>query len=543
MASRSRYRHHLLAAAAAAALVVAAAVPAAAAKPAPLAWGPGAPLFVDPASTTVQAAAGLSGDAKDDANLLAQFPTATWLTKGTPQQVQAAARAVVTAAQSQGAVPVLVAYFLPNRDCGQYSAGGAQNTAQYKAWIDGLAKGIGDAPAAVILEPDGLGLIPNYVSPLDGSSNCTIPGVDPANRFVELNYAVDALGAKRGTAVYLDATHTGWQNVGESAQRLLKAGVQRAAGFFLNVSNYQRTENQVAYGRWVSSCIALAARDSAADPAAYSGFNGCGNQYWNGGPDTSWTGAAMDNSQVWRTAPYSGNPADLAWNTVGIDSRYASQLGTTQPTTHFVVDTSRNGQGPWTGGSQYSDRQDWCNPPGRGLGVAPTTSTGYALADAFLWVKVPGESDGQCTRGTGGTTDPEWGGIVDPAAGAWFVQQADQLITLAAPAVTQPCRVAYTVHGSWPGGFTTQVWLTDTGTRALNGWNVKWAFTRGESITQMWSAAPTQSGATLQAANLGYNQVVKPGQTITFGFNGAIARGSSPAVPASFAVNGFTCTA
>jgi endoglucanase len=47
-------------------------------------------------------------------------------------------------------------------------------------------------------------------------------------------------------------------------------------------------------------------------------------------------------------------------------------------------------------------------------------------------VKIPGESDGQCTRGTAGPTDPEWG-IADPAAGQWFPQQALQLAQLADP--------------------------------------------------------------------------------------------------------------
>ena len=40
----------------------------------------------------------------------------------------------------------------------------------------------------------------------------------------------------------------------------------------------------------------------------------------------------------------------------------------------------------WRGG----DPQDWCNPPGRGLGARPTTRTGNQLVDAFLWVKRPG---------------------------------------------------------------------------------------------------------------------------------------------------------
>ena len=43
---------------------------------------------------------------------------------------------------------------------------------------------------------------------------------------------------------------------------------------------------------------------------------------------------------------------------------------------HFVIDTSRNGQGPWTPTASYPDTQDWCNPPGRGLGLLPTADTG-----------------------------------------------------------------------------------------------------------------------------------------------------------------------
>ena len=49
-------------------------------------------------------------------------------------------------------------------------------------------------------------------------------------------------------------------------------------------------------------------------------------------------------------------------------------------------------------------------------------------------MKIPGESDGSCNRGiAGATTDPEWGGIVDPAAGEWFPQQALELARLASP--------------------------------------------------------------------------------------------------------------
>ena len=70
---------------------------------------------------------------------------------------------------------------------------------------------------------------------------------------------------------------------------------------------------------------------------------------------------------------------------------------------HFVIDVSRNGLGA------PSDGQ-WCNPGGRALGVNPTTVTSNALVDAYLWVKVPGESDGTCNGG--------------PRAGTWWAEYA-----------------------------------------------------------------------------------------------------------------------
>jgi endoglucanase len=51
-----------------------------------------------------------------------------------------------------------------------------------------------------------------------------------------------------------------------------------------------------------------------------------------------------------------------------------------------VVDTSRNGKGPL--GSE------WCDPSGRAVGTPSTTSTGDPQIAAFLWIKLPGESDG-----------------------------------------------------------------------------------------------------------------------------------------------------
>ena len=445
----------------------------------------GSDLYVNPFSTTLEAAQSLSGQARDDAQLLGSIPSAEWFTKGTPAEVEAAARAYVDGATAAGAMPVLVAYNLPFRDCAQYSAGGAADTAAYEAWIDGLAAGIGGRPATVILEPDGLGIIPWYTN-IDGGQEWCRPGeLDPAtaanDRFAQLNHAVDALGALPSTSVYLDGTHSAWLNVGDISDRLIKAGVQDADGFFLNASNYQYTSNLSAYGRWISSCIAYV---TAVTPG---GFGDCGNQYWNGGPATGWSGVAMSNYGEWS----SGNP-NPALDTAGVDSRYASILGGTAPTTHFVIDSSRNGLGPWQAPTGvYTDPEDWCNPPGRGLGARPTTDTGDALLDALLWIKVPGESDGQCYRGTSGPLDPERG-MQDPAAGQWFAVQARELIDLAKPPLAPlDCHVAWDASGA---GKSSSAKLRFDGASPGAPWTVSFVFSGDQRVSKATHAAVVQTG-------------------------------------------------
>ena len=386
-----------------------------------------------------------SGD-KADAILIKKMiktPQAVWFTRGAPKNVKQDVRHTVRRAAAKGTVPVLVAYNIPFRDCAQFSAGGATTVEEYLAWIDAFAAGIGDHEAVVILEPDGLGIIPWYKQfrglPLEATSYewCQPAEADEAtaadDRFAMLNYAVDALKARPNVSVYLDGTHSAWLAVGDAAHRLSQAGVGRADGFFLNVSNFQFTANLIQYGSWISNCIAYAGTVTP------GGFVDCPNQYWNGGPLPAkiaellgeWNGVALSSYGEW-----SDNTDVPELNTSGINLRYGNMLGSTQPTAHFVIDTSRNGVGPWQPPSGvYPDPQDWCNPPDRGLGHQSTANTGVSLLDAYLWIKTPGESDSQCTRGLGpaGTTiDPEWG-LIDPGANQWFPEMALDLVHNATP--------------------------------------------------------------------------------------------------------------
>jgi endoglucanase len=244
---------------------------------------------------------------------LAAVPQAFWFTSGSPKQVRGDVDRTVDAAARAQAVPILVAYNVPGRDCGGFSAGGARH---YRRWIDGFAKGVKDRQAIVIVEPDAV------------AAGC-----------VKLDHVHDAvmrLQKLPNAAVYIDAGHSRWQPAKRMAKRLKKVAIAKAEGFALNVSNFRANEEIVAFGTELSNRLNHA---------------------------------------------------------------------------HFVIDTSRNGQGP--------KGTRWCNPPGRGLGAPPTSETYHPLIDALLWIKIPGESDGECRNA--------------PKAGAWWPRYALGLAKRANP--------------------------------------------------------------------------------------------------------------
>ena len=393
-----------------------------------------------PADGSVQQIAQLlkSGDPKDAA-LIAEMeatPAAVWLTGGTPDQVAQQVRTTMFEASLERAEPVFVVYDIPGRDCSQYSAGGALDTAAYEAWVAAVAHAVGTAHAVMLVEPDSLGNMPSDC----GLTTSTYPFTD-AERFTELDYAVTALEDDPDTSVYLDGTNSHWQQVGNISSRLLQADVADTQGFFLNVSNYQTNAASEDYGNWVSDCIAM-----ISDPSdwAYNLPADCASQYYP---------ASVNDFSTWALTN--------AW--------YAKNMGGAVATTHYLIDTSRNGLGANTMASYAAAPYNqpasvistlvsgnWCDPTGAGLGLRPTANTGVPLLDAYLWVKTPGESDGQCDADGGvrawdytaytqpgwptdaaaqNLFDPLWG-IDDPAAGAWFPQQALQLVQNANPPLT-----------------------------------------------------------------------------------------------------------
>ncbi|GII56946.1 hypothetical protein Pth03_53350 [Planotetraspora thailandica] len=317
-------------------------------------------------------ASGRTGDATL-MRALAGIPQAVWLGETTAAQAARITNATLEAAARQGAVPVFVTDDIHLRAC---NPDGAADSSAYLAWIDAIARTVGDRKAVFVLEPNSLAELP-------GSDDCALgDDKDRRARIDALSSAVDRLGALPRTAVYLDGSLDGWPSIDVSASRLIEAGVGRADGFFLNAFGYQTTEQLIVYGTRLAKCVEVMAS----------------------GHDDKCADAEID-----------ALPDDAA----GLP--------------HFVIDTSRNGRGEWNPPSgRYKDPQNWCNPPGRGVGVRPTTRTASRLADAYLWIRPPGMSDDQCTRGTTGSKDPVYG-IVTPYGGAWWPELALQRAKDAVP--------------------------------------------------------------------------------------------------------------
>ena len=75
--------------------------------------------------------------------------------------------------------------------------------------------------------------------------------------------------------------------------------------------------------------------------------------------------------------------------------------------THFIVNTSRNGNGnlPY---SLWGRFDPGCNIPNAGLGIPPTVATHNRSIDGFLWLSNPGFSDGNCHGANYRTATVRW---------------------------------------------------------------------------------------------------------------------------------------
>jgi endoglucanase len=203
-------------------------------------------FYVDPANPASQQATKFTAENRaTDARQIRKIgdrAVAHWLTAGTDASKEV--DGLVTRAAAAGRLPVLVAYNIPGRDCGSYSAGGAASATAYRAWIRTVVAGLKGRSAVVIVEPDA---VPHVVDGCQGRED---------ERYALLRDAVATLKSSANAVVFLDAGHPAWvTDVAKLAASLRRAGVETADGVSLNVSNFIPTADNFAYGDRLSAAL------------------------------------------------------------------------------------------------------------------------------------------------------------------------------------------------------------------------------------------------------------------------------------------------
>ncbi|HEX3591042.1 MAG TPA: glycoside hydrolase family 6 protein [Pseudonocardiaceae bacterium] len=388
---------------------------------------------------------------------VASFPTAIWLdTMGAIAGGGTTGRTGLTGqlndALAKTTAPEtveIVVYDLPGRDCaalasnGEVPATAAGLTTYETQYIDPIASILSQAKYAnsnlrivAIIEPDSL---PNVVT------NQSMPNCAASTPFYKqgITYALNKLHAIPNVYNYLDIAHSAW------------------LGWPSNMTATPAVYNQVVQG----TTAGYASIDGfISDTANYTPTQ----EPFLTNPNLNVGGQQLDSALF-----YQFNPTfdELSYDT----AMYNTLVGSGFPASKkFLIDTSRNGWGgpnrPTALNSTPTNPQayvqanaidkrpfrgDWCNQAGAGIGSRPTDQPFGSASPilAFVWIKPPGESDGDfpsathshgdphCdpnstnTDGNGGTYSTGSIAGFDVPAGQFFPAEFQQLVANAFPAL------------------------------------------------------------------------------------------------------------
>lgn len=104
------------------------------------------------------------------------------------------------------------------------------------------------------------------------------------------------------------------------------------------------------------------------------------------------------------------------------------------------------------------------------------------------------------------------------------------------PTIGTGCSVSYTVQNDWGNGATINIMITNNGTEAIDGWELKFSFPGNQQITNLWCGKYTQNGPAVTVTNEAWNNTIPPNAAVNFGFN--ISYSGTNAKPVSFIING-----
>ena len=144
-------------------------------------------------------------------------------------------------AERENSVPLVTTMRHTGRECNsRYQAGGVREDDATKLWFDTFADAIGDSRVVIAYEPDSIGTI-----------ECLAPSRRD-DRIELLRYGIDRLSQLPNATIYIEATASDWKPVHDTASKLRRIGVHKVRGFMLNVTHYDWTAANIAYGRAVS---------------------------------------------------------------------------------------------------------------------------------------------------------------------------------------------------------------------------------------------------------------------------------------------------
>ncbi len=172
---------------------------------------------------------------------IAAQPIATWLGDRTPALAERVG-AITSEAAAANQIALFVIYNIPGRDCGLYSAGGAEQD-EYLGWVQTIADAVDPASTTwFILEPDALA----QLGDCDGQGD-RVGLLAGAARILD----------EAGGEVFLDVGNSRWRTPETMAERVALVGTEHLAGFETNTSNYVSTEEEAAWGERLQALTGL----------------------------------------------------------------------------------------------------------------------------------------------------------------------------------------------------------------------------------------------------------------------------------------------
>ncbi|QNE73622.1 cellulase family glycosylhydrolase [Streptomyces finlayi] len=176
--------------------------------------------------------------------------------------------------------------------------------------------------------------------------------------------------------------------------------------------------------------------------------------------------------------------------------------------------------------------------------AAATDNTGVTAYDV---VRVDGTQESRVTTTT--TTNAGLSGLASAtghtfavyardAAGNRSPRSASVRVTTQAGPATGKCAVTYRLS-DWGHVFNADVTIRNTGTEAIKGWRLDFAFPGSQTLTSSWNAKVVQDGRQLRATNESWTETIPAGGTVSFGMSGSSTGANG--VPAAFSLNSALC--